>query len=354
MELEKLEALVANRYALAITKVLLSVLAAYVVAFVIERTIGALVKKTKTDLDDKIIQIIHRPLVLSVILLGGGNAATGMGLHERTRFYVLATLKTLAILIWVQAAFRIATTVLDAMVRSKRHDIVQARTQPVFDMLLKIAIAGGGAYFVFLVWRIDVTAWLASAGIFGIAVGFAAKDTLANLFSGIFIVADAPYKIGDYIVLDDGLRGRVTSIGIRSTRILTLDDIEITIPNAVIGNSKIINEAGGPAVHQRIGVTVDAAYGSDIDTVHAVLESVPQGMPHVLPHPAPLVRFREFGASGLTHVLYVWIHDPHLRDLVAHQLRTKIYKEFEAAGLEIPYSKHDVYIKEQPPLRAAS
>ena len=138
---------------------------------------------------------------------------------------------------------------------------VQVPSLPVFDMVFKIVIVGAAVYFIFLAWKIDLTAWLASAGVVGIAVGFAAKDTLANLFSGIFIVADAPYKVGDYIVLDGGLRGRVTSIGIRSTRILTLDDIEITIPNAVIGSSKIINEAGGPQVHQRLGVTVDEFMG---------------------------------------------------------------------------------------------
>ena len=64
-----------------------------------------------------------------------------------------------------------------------------------------------------------------------VVIGFAAKDTLSNLFAGIFIMADAPYKEGDYINLDSGERGYVRSIGIRSTRIMTRDDIEITIPN---------------------------------------------------------------------------------------------------------------------------
>ena len=65
------------------------------------------------------------------------------------------------------------------------------------------------------------------AGIAGIAIGFAAKDTLSNLFSGVFIIADAPYKVGDYIELDKGGRGKVVNIGLRSTRILTRDDIEV-------------------------------------------------------------------------------------------------------------------------------
>jgi MscS family membrane protein len=86
-----------------------------------------------------------------------------------------------------------------------------------------------------------MTAWLASAGIIGIAVGFAAKDTLANLFSGVFILADSPYKLGDYVVLEDNSRGKVTQIGLRSTRMLTRDDVEVTVPNSIMGNTKIIN-----------------------------------------------------------------------------------------------------------------
>ena len=141
------------------------------------------------------------------------------------------------------------------------------------------------------------------------------------------------------------------SIGIRSTRILTLDDIEITVPNAVIGNSQITNEAGGPWVHQRVRVTVDAAYGSDIDRVHAVLNGLLAEIEDALEHPAPYVRFEAFGASGLTHSVYLWIGEPQKRDLVRHRIHTAIYKAFAKAGIEIPYSKHDVYIKSLPPQR---
>ena len=353
--LETLRELVGNRYAVAGLLVVGGLIGGWIAAFVIERTVGVLVRRTETDLDDKIMEALHRPLVLSVVLFGLALAVDVLKIPDKPHAYTISALKTVAIFVWARAGFRSATLFLHVLTtRAKKNDIIQPRTLPVFDMVFKIVIVGAAVYFIFLAWKIDLTAWLASAGVVGIAVGFAAKDTLANLFSGIFIVADAPYKVGDYIVLDGGLRGRVTSIGIRSTRILTLDDIEITIPNAVIGSSKIINEAGGPQVHQRLGVTVDAAYGCDIDRVHEVLGEVAEGVPHVLKDPKPVVRFTAFGGSGLTHVLYVWIDDAHVREKVAHELHTRIYKAFEAAGLEIPYSKHDVYIKEQPPLRAAS
>ena len=195
-----------------------------------------------------------------------------------------------------------------------------------------------------------MTAWLASAGIIGIAVGFAAKDTLANLFSGVFIMADTPYKIGDYIVLDDGtgLRGKVTSIGIRSTRLLTRDDVEVTIPNAIMGNSKVVNESGGPYPKYRIRVSVGVAYGVDIDEVKTILLSIAQETSEVCNDPEPRVRFRTFGASSLDFELLCWVDNPELRGRVIDTLNSTIYKKFLEQGVEIPYSKQDLYIKELP------
>ena len=93
--------------------------------------------------------------------------------------------------------------------------------------MAKTVVVGGAIYLIFQFWGINVTAWLASAGIIGIAIGFAAKDTLANFFAGIFILADTPYNLGDYINLDTGERGKVVHVGLRTTRLLTRDDVEV-------------------------------------------------------------------------------------------------------------------------------
>jgi MscS family membrane protein len=226
--------------------------------------------------------------------------------------------------------------------------MVRPQTRPLFEnlgFLIVLAIAG---YLLFRSWDIDMTAWLASAGVIGIAVGFAAKDTLANLFSGVFILADAPYKIDDYVVLDSGQRGKVTHIGIRSTRLLTRDDVEITIPNAIMGNTSIINESGGPHEKFRIRVSVGVAYGSDIDKVKEVLMEVAVKEPQVCNDPEPRVRFLLFGASSLDIDLLCWVENPEIRGRVLDVLNTTIYKRFNEEGIEIPYSKQDVYIKEMP------
>jgi small-conductance mechanosensitive channel len=210
--------------------------------------------------------------------------------------------------------------------------------------LLLIIVIGVSMYILFLVWNINLTAWMASAGILGLAVSFAAKDTLANLFSGVFIMADAPYKLGDMIVLESGERGSVTNIGIRSTRLLTRDDVEITVPNSIMGNSKVVNEAGGRHVKYRIRVKVGVAYGSDIDKVHEILLEEAKHNSQVCSSPEARVRFRAFGDSSLDHELLCWVNEPELRGKVLHMLNTAIYKRFLKENIVIPFPQRDLHI----------
>jgi small-conductance mechanosensitive channel len=325
-----------------------SILVAFVAELVIRLTLGALARKTASDLDDRVAASLRRPVFLSVIFIGLGWSADLLEMPARFLSITHSVLETFAVLIWSAAAFSIGTAVLETLSgRAKESSIVQPRTQPVFEILIRLLVIGAAVYFTFLAWDIDVTAWIASAGIIGIAVGFAAKDTLANFFAGIFIIADAPYKVGDWIVLDGDLRGRVIKIGVRSTRLLTSDDIEITVPNSVIGSSKIVNEVGGPSIKQRIRVKVQCAYGADIDQVRAVLIGCADAEPEVSREPAPQVNLQSFGDSGLNFELRVWIEDPARRDAIIDRLNCRVYKSFAAQRIEIPFPRRDIYIKEQ-------
>jgi small-conductance mechanosensitive channel len=225
---------------------------------------------------------------------------------------------------------------------------IESRTLPLFDNLAKLVIVGGALYSLLEVWNLDVGPWLASAGIIGIAIGFAAKDSLANLFGGLFVIVDSPYKLGDFIILDTGERGRVTRIGLRSTRLLTRDDIEIILPNAQIANAKIVNETGGPSEKERVTLTVGVAYGSDVDQVRKALEECAVAVDHVVDDPAPRVRFTSFGDSALIFRLQCWINEPVLRGQCMDALHTAVYKRFNADGIIIPFPQQDVYIKKMP------
>jgi MscS family membrane protein len=317
--------------------------------FVISRSMMKVASKTSTDADDNLIKYLTQPLVLTTVTLALMMVVNLYDLPQGLEDSSLSVLATLLLISWLKAGFRTARIVLE-LVASNHHriEIIQDRTIPIFDMTIKILLVGFGAYVLLMIWGINPTAWLASAGVIGIAVGFAAKDSLANLFSGIFIVADAPYKIGDYIVLDTGDRGKVTNLGMRSTRLLTRDDVEVTVPNAIIANAKIINESGGPWVKHRIRVPVGVAYGSDVDEVCAVLEEVASSVSGVVKIPAPRVRMRAFGGSSLDFELLAWIDHPELRGRIRHDLLRQIYKVFEQRKIQIPFPQTDIHLRTMP------
>jgi len=305
--------------------------------------------RTETKADDRLVEYLTRPLVLTIVTLALMLAVSAFSLPQGLQEACLSLLATIVLFSWLKAGLSTARIVLE-LIGDNRHrfEIIQEKTIPLFDMGLKMLLIGLGAYVFLMIWGIDPTAWLASAGVIGIVVGFAARDSLANLFSGIFIVADAPFKIGDFIVLDTGERGEVTHLGMRSTRLLTRDDVEVTIPNAVMANSKIVNESGGPWEKQRIRVPVGVAYGSDVDEVCRVLEQVALDHPEVVRQPAPRVRMRAFGSSSLDFELLAWIDRPVLRGRIRHDLLKGVYYAFIENGIEIPFPQTDIHVRTMP------
>jgi len=337
-----------NSYIQALLIITLSVFVAWIFDHMIITNLKKMAAKTRFDLDNHLFDLLHSPIFNSILLLGLASAS----LLILSDFYLgiaFSVIKSLSLIIWVLFLLRGNRIFLTRIAKNeKRLKVVHQQTLPLFLNLINIVIVVLAVYFLFSAWHIDMTAWLASAGIAGIAIGFAAKDTLANLFSGVFIMADAPYKIGDFIVLDTGERGEVTHIGIRSTRILTRADVEVTIPNSVMGNTKIINESGGPHEKYRARIPIGVAYGSDIDKVREILMNIALTEEEVCADPEPKVRFRLFGASSLDFDLLVWISKPVLRGSVVDKLNCEIYRKFAEYEVEIPYAKQDIYIKEFP------
>ena len=327
-------------FSFILTKIVTSILTSIIMQFT---------RRTKVHWDDQIIGFLSRPVFWTLFLLGVFIAVIPLELSQRSLEIMESLVTTILILLWSGFVLKLTMLILNVIsLSADNHSIIRVQTKPLFQNLAYILVFGITIYLVFISWHIDMTAWLASAGIMGIAIGFAAKDTLANLFAGVFILADSPYKIGDYVVLDSGERGKVTHIGIRSTRLLTRGDVEITIPNAVMGNTRISNESGGPHEKYRINVKVGVAYGSDIDHVKELLMAIALNEEGVCELPEPRVRFRTFGGSSLDIELLCWVENPEVRGRVLDILNTAIYKCFNNEGIEIPYNKQDLYIKEMP------
>ncbi len=337
-----------NPFVHAAVLVLAAIVLAVLTDQIISRFLKVWAKRSATDIDDRLIQILHRPIFISVLVFGLYLALLQLDLEGELQKAFERLLLTIVVLVWLVFTFRASSIFLEVLSRlERRFTAIQPNTVSLFNQVFRIVLAVAAVYFLFLIWGVDVGAWLAGAGIVGIAVGFAAKDTLANVFSGLFILADAPYKLDDFVVLDSGERGLVTHIGLRSTRLLTRDDIEITIPNAVMANAKILNESGGRWEKERIRLKVGVAYGSDIDQVEQVLRAIASDHPEIDDQPEPRVRFRSFGSYTLDFELLGWIHEPVLRGRVLHELHSEVYKAFKREGIEIPYPKHDVYLYPQ-------
>ncbi len=349
-----LELLGPNPYVQAAVIVLAFVLLARIADMFITRVIGRLTANTATNLDEKIIAILHRPVFVTVVLIGLGIATLRISLADTPTYVTIGILKTIGVWIWVVFLMRFSRLALTALSGlPDRFRFVEPRTLPLLQNLVLVLLLAFAIYAIFVTWDIDVTAWLASAGIVGLALSFAAKDTLANLFAGVSILVDAPYQVGDFIVLESGERGQVTHIGIRSSRILTRDDVEITVPNSVLGTTKIINETGGPHAKYRIRVKVGVAYGSDIDKVREVLKGVAADSEMVCESPAPRVRFRTFGDSSLDFELLCWVDQPVLRGKALDRLNVAVYKRFMAEDIEIPFPQRDLHVKQMPTPPAA-
>ncbi|MDE0887769.1 MAG: mechanosensitive ion channel family protein [Myxococcota bacterium] len=316
----------------------------------VSRFLVRLALRTHSDLDDRLIELMHRPVFLSVILTGLYVALRILKAGPETERILVASLQTAAIVIWTGAGFKLSSATLAGLSRlADRVTWLESRTLPLFENLSKIVVLAVAVYCFLIAWRLDLTPWLASAGIMGIAVGFAAKDTLANLFGGLFVIMDAPYKIGDYINLDSGERGEVVKIGLRSTRLMTRDDVEITLPNAHIANAKVVNESGGPHEKTRVVVQVGVAYGSDVEEVHAVLLAAAQSVPSVVADPAPYVRFIEMGDSALLFRIQAWVDAPAQRGACIDGLNTAIYQALGRAQIEIPFPQRVVHAAPPPP-----
>ncbi|MBW2408500.1 MAG: mechanosensitive ion channel [Deltaproteobacteria bacterium] len=135
----------------------------------------------------------------------------------------------------------------------------------------------------------------------------------------------------------------MAEVGLRSTRLLTRDDIQISIPNSLMTNTKVINESA-PRPRFRVRIKVGVAYGSDVNKVEEILLSLAKGNNLVAMVPEPRVRFRTFGDSSLEFELLCWAFRPQDKGRLIHALNHQIYNAFAAAGIQIPFPQRDVHV----------
>ena len=327
--------------------VLIYAILAKVIDLFLIRALRGVAQRTKMHFDDFLISFFHRPFLITFVLIGVIHASNID--PPLPAFYGMAVPrlgKSFIIFVWGAAILRsLSKTSYEEGRRVLGGLEIDPDIFSLFKNVSRIVVLFSIIFWILLIWKVNLSPLFASAGIVGIAIALAAKDTLANFFGGISVFMDRAYKVGEYIILDSGERGEVVEVGIRSTKIKTRDDVLITIPNALMATSKIINESA-PNPRFRIRLDIGVAYGTDLDQLEELLLQVAATNNQVVKQPSPRLRLRTFGDSAVNFQLLLWIKDPREKGRQTHLLLKEIYRVFNENNISLPFPQRDVYIKE--------
>jgi small-conductance mechanosensitive channel len=198
---------------------------------------------------------------------------------------------------------------------------------------------------------ISLTPLLGAAGIVGVALGFASQTSVSNIISGLFLIAEQPFKIDDIITIGN-TSGFVLSIDTLSVKIRTFDNKFVRIPNESIIKQEVINNTRFPI--RRFNANVSVAYGEDIAIVKDILMDIAEKNSFCLSEPKPLIIFDKFGTSSIDLLFLVWAEKKHWLDL-KNSINEDVKRRFDEEGIEIPFPHVSIYTgKHSKPLPIAT
>lgn len=341
--------LVSNKYIFAFLILFSSIIFGKMFLFLVERVVLVFTRKTKTELDDLIIQKTRRPLFYILMLAGFSLAFSRLNFEGLISTIVNRSIASLILFIFAIAVNRVIGVLIGVLGKKwaeKTTSTLDDELLPLFRKVSSVIIFVMVFIFILKLWNVDITGLLAGLGVAGIAIGFALQDSLKNIFGGVFLILDKNIKVGDRIKLDSGEIGEVMDIGLRSTRIKTADNEMIIIPNGNMATNKIQNLVL-PDVKQRVNVKFSVAYGTKIDKAEKVVLDAISKLNGLVKDPAPIVVFLEMGDFSLNFVCRFWISDFKNSETAKSAANRLVYEALDRAGIEIPFPTRHLYIKKE-------
>ncbi len=318
----------------------------YYLSRIFDKYVHLWTSKTKTRLDKLLMEALHGPLFILLLLIGAHIALSALELTAKmARFASLGvSLATAFILIFAAVKFYNGLLIE----YGQRYGPIKP-SLGILNLLGKGLIILIGLLITMESLSISITPLLTTLGIGGLAVALAFRDTLSNFFAGLYILADQPIRVGDYIKIEGGPEGYVESVGWRSTRIRTLPNNIVVIPNSKLSES-IITNYFFPEKRMSLLLPVSVSYESDPRRVEEILmEEAKKAAAEVeglLEEPAPFVRFIPgFGDSSLNFTLICQVREFVDQYLVQHELRHRIFARFQKEGIEIPFPQRTVHLR---------
>ncbi len=334
-----------------IYKIIIVVIGFYIVWLILRWLLRFVENRLKAfefiQANSQVFQLIRRGLFLALLL------AVGTYLIRLTKTPALEKFFHAVLIVFIAIPARdflkIAITYLQTSIAHKTENKID---DIIFELLARFAgfIVFATAIVIALdLLGVNVMPFIAGAGVAGVAIGFAAKDTLSNLIAGILLIIDRPFEVGDRIEVwraptKSSTWGDVIDIGLRATKIRTTDNIVIIIPNNEIMLRDIINYT---TITEKIRVRIDIgiAYDAEMQKAKNIMLQAADSVGWVAKDPPPKVVVRNFGESSVDLQLRVWIENPRKRMDTISYITDKVKELFDEQGVEIPYPKRDIYIK---------
>lgn len=266
------------------------------------------------------------------------------GLDKESAFGVLWSLVPNVI-----SAFVVVLLVIIFYLVSARIFEATLRKTTMQDSLIKITVRSLYRGIVIIVGfvlvlgqiGINVTAAVAGIGVLGLAVGFAAQQTIANIFSGFGIFVDKLFAAGDWVRVADNY-GEVVSISLRTTKIRTLDNTFISVPNSLVTSSPVTNYSEEGLL--RITARVNIGYKESIEKTRTVLLEAVSGIKGVRKRPAPAVVVDKLGDSGVELLVRMWVDEPGFEQRYGFLLNETCKNALDKAKISIPFPQRDIHI----------
>ncbi|MCC6548624.1 MAG: mechanosensitive ion channel family protein [Ignavibacteriaceae bacterium] len=342
---------------------------ARLISYIGKMLIRPIVKKTETQFDDKILEVVRKGLsrllfvggiyfALSMFRQGFGlvsNYSKRKLIEEYPYLYQIADY--LEIALYLILAITVLITIFQVIslafdwyaesIKAEENNNLYGSIFPLFRKLSKLLITALAVVIILAKLGVDISAFVVSLGVGSLAVALAAQETLSNMISGLIIMADRPFRIGDRIRIGTEINGDVIEIGIRSTKVLDFDRNILVIPNNDIVKSRIVNFTY-PDPYTRVLVEFGVVYGTDVNSLRSTILELIKDEPHIATEPKPEVVFLRFEDSSILMRLDVKTPDyRHAFDLGCN-LREKIYNELNERGFSFAFPTRTVYIKKEP------
>ena len=321
---------------------------AKIVYFIIKKYIKALTAKTETNLDDLLIDSLEMPFIFFLVIIGLNLSVIPLTVPENVNLVFSNVIKILFILngAWVLTALiNVVVEKFLAPYTKKSKSKLDGQLVPILANGMRVIVFALTILTIISNFGYDITAVLGGLGIAGIAIGLAAQDSISNIIGSAAIFTDRPFEIED-LVRVDGVTGKVEEIGMRSTRIRTLEGTLVTVPNSIIAKSHIENYTR--TQKRRVQIKLGVEYGTSskkIDHARNILLDIVRNTKGVDPDECT-VHFIEFGDYALQLMLtYHVLETSRLFD-VQDDVNSRIKEGFERAGIEFAFPSRTIYVKD--------